>query len=429
MIRAMLNAARSGAAEIWAHKTRSVLSFLAIAVGSVVFIDAFSAIFHTYERLEKQREFSGLARMRIIQNQAASYSSPDDYVEPPAFGYEELKKLRAQAPEFYMVSGEARSWRNVMEYGGERVVASVAGVTPEWMKRDFGYTLRGRFINSHDMEEKLRVCVLIRKAPPPPGEKIYRKVYSNSNAFDTLVTHQDLLGKAVSIDGITFTVIGVAEEFPHSKRLQGFSGWREQTKVLVPVTTGANYGIVRGGGQLEVSIDAGDEAAFDDALRKVNNFLKVTFGDGDFFVVENQLEEIRKNMAARLKDAFVTISLGMLAFIAGGIGIMNVTLATVFARTKEIGIRRAVGASRSDIMLQFVVEAVLLGLIGGVLGSALGWLWGVPLKVILGMGASPIKPWMPLISVLIAAVTAFSFAIYPAWVAAGLKPADALRTE
>ncbi|MGD9643413.1 MAG: ABC transporter permease [Elusimicrobiales bacterium] len=429
MIRALLNAARSGAAEIWAHKTRSVLSFLAIAVGSVVFIDAFSAIFHTYERLERQREFSGLARMRIIQNQAASYSSPDDYVEPPSFGYDQLKKLREQAPEFHMISGEARSWRNVMEYQGERLVASVAGVTPEWMKRDFGYTLRGRFFNWHDMEEKLRVCVLIRRAPPPPAEKISRKAYSTGNAFDTLLTHNDLLGKTVKIDGITFTVIGVAEEFPHSRRLQGFSGYREQTKVLVPVTTGANYGIVRGGGQLEVSIDAGPEAGFDDALRKVNNFLKITFGDGDFFLVENQLEEIRKNMAARLKDAFVTISLGMLAFIAGGIGIMNVTLATVFARTKEIGIRRAVGASRSDIMLQFMVEAVLLGLIGGVLGSALGWLWGVPLKVILGMGASPIKPWMPLISILIAAVTAFAFAIYPAWVAAGLKPADALRAE
>ena len=429
MIRALLNAARSGAAEIWAHKTRSVLSFLAIAVGSVVFIDAFSAIFHTYERLEQQREFSGLARMRIIQNQAASYSSPDDYVEPPSFGYDQLKKLREQAPEFHMISGEARSWRNVMEYAGERLVASVAGVTPEWMKRDFGYTLRGRFFNWHDMEEKLRVCVLIRRAPPPPAEKIYRKAYSTGKAFDTLLTHNDLLGKTVKIDGITFTVIGVAEEFPHSKRLQGFSGYREQTKVLIPVTTGANYGIVRGGGQLEVSIDAGPEAGFDDALRKVNNFLKITFGDGDFFLVENQLEEIRKNMAARLKDAFVTISLGMLAFIAGGIGIMNVTLATVFARTKEIGIRRAVGASRSDIMLQFMVEAVLLGLIGGVLGSALGWLWGVPLKVILGMGASPIKPWMPLISILIAAVTAFAFAIYPAWVAAGLKPADALRAE
>lgn len=428
-MRALLNAARTGFTEIWAHKTRSLLSFLAIAVGSVVFIDAFAAIFSTHERLQLQREFSGLARMRIIQNQAASVSSPDEYVEPPAFTFEEVKKLRAYAPEFHMISAEARSWRNVMEYGGERLMASVAGVTPEWRKRDFGYELKGRFFNWHDIDEKLRVCVLIRKAPPPPGNKVARKTMNYSNAFDTLVTHQDLLGKTVSIDGIAFTVIGIAEEYPPSKRLQSFSGWREMTKVLVPITTGTNYGIVRGGNQVEVSIDAGEEAGFDDALRKVNNFLKITFGDGEFFLVENQMEEIQKNMAAVLKAGLVTISLGMLAFIAGGIGIMNVTLATVFARTKEIGIRRAIGARRSDIMLQFIVEAVMLGLIGGVLGSALGWLWGVPLKVIFGMGATPIKAWMPLLSVGIAALTAFAFAIYPAWVAAGLKPADALRAE
>lgn len=425
---ALLNAARTGFAEIWAHKTRSLLSFLAIAVGSVVFIDAFSAIFHTYQRLDQQREFSGLARMRIIQNNSASYSSPDDYVEPPSFTYDHLRKLREQAPEFHMVSGEMRSWRNVMEYQGERMIASVIGITPEWRRRDFGYDLRGRFFDQRDLDEKLRVCVLVRRAPPPPGEKFYRKLQYGGNAFDTLVTHADMLGRTVTLDGLTFTVIGVAEEFPHSRRLQNFSGYREQTKVLIPITTGVNYGIVRGQ-QMEVSIDAGAEAGFDEALRKVNNFLKINFGDGEFFVVENQLEEIRKNIAAQLKDALVTISLGMLAFIAGGIGIMNVTLATVFARTKEIGIRRAVGARRSDIMLQFIVEAVMLGLLGGVLGSALGWLWGVPLKVIFGMGASPIKPWMPLISVLIAALTAFAFAIYPAWVAAGLKPADALRAE
>ena len=430
MTRALASAARTGFAEIWAHKLRSSLSFLAIAVGSVVFIDAFAAIFHTYERLAKQREFSGLARMRIIQNNAASFSSPDDYVPPPDFTWEEVKKLREQAPEFYMISAEARSWRNVMEYNGERMVTSVAGVTPEWRKRDFGYNLRGRFIDWHDIDAKLRVCVLIAKAPPPASEKLVRKLQNvGGNAFDTLVTHNDLLGRTVSIDGISFTVIGVAQEFPYSKRLQSFSGYREGTKILIPITTAGNYGIGMRSGGLEVSIDAGDEAAFDDALRKVNNFLKVTFGDGELFLVENQLEDIRKNMAAQLKDAFVTISLGMLAFIAGGIGIMNVTLATVFARTKEIGIRRAIGASRSDIMLQFIVEAVMLGLIGGVLGSALGWLWGVPLKVIFGLGASPIKPWMPLISILIAAVTAFAFAIYPAWVAAGLKPADALRAE
>ncbi len=432
-MRAILNAARTGFAEIWAHKTRSVLSFLAIAAGSVVFIDAFSVIFDTYAALERQKQFSGLARMRIVENSSQRAASPDEYIQPPPFTYEEVKKLRRHAPEFHMISPEMTSYRNVMEYAGERMYAFSLGVNPEWTKRDFSYNLKGRFFDWHDVENNMRVCVLVKKAPPPPSnssDKTQRKIYNFTEAFDSLVSHNDMLGKTVKIDGITFTVIGVAEEMAYSKRPENLAGsYRNRVKVLMPVTTMSNYGLDMYGGDMEVYIDSGDEAGFQEAMRKVNNFIKITFGDGEFFLVENQLEAIQELIAKRVKDALVTISLGMLAFIAGGIGIMNVTLATVFARTREIGVRRAIGASRSDIMLQFIVEAVMLGLIGGLIGSALGYLWGIPLKVMLGMGASPIKAWMPLLSVFIAAFTAFAFAIYPAWVAAGLKPADALRAE
>lgn len=430
-MRALLNAVKTGFTEIWAHKTRSVLSFLAIAAGSLVFIDAFSAIFATYERLEKQKEISGMARMKISQNYSQTYSNPDDYVPPPVFTYDDVLRLREKMPELYMVSPEGRDWRNVLVYGEHRLTTSVMGVTPEWVKRDFIYTLKGRFLDWHDVKNKLRVCVLVKKAAPPPGNNLYKsrmKQYNFTGGFDMLVAHNDLLGKTVNIDGFTFTVIGVLEELPYSKRPDTIIGRSQEYKVLAPVTTLVHYNFI-GQQSLDINVDTGSEQNFDESMRKVNNFLKIRFGDGDFFVVENQLEIIRERIAASIKSALVTISLGMLAFLAGGIGIMNVTLATVFARTREIGIRRAIGASRRDIMLQFIVEAVMLGLIGGVLGSALGYLWGVPVKVMLGMGGSPIKAWMPLVAVLIAAVTAFVFAIYPAWVAAGLKPADALRAE
>lgn len=430
-MRALLNAVKTGFTEIWAHKTRSVLSFLAIAAGSVVFIDAFSAIFATYASLEQQKQVSGMARMKISQNYSQTYSNPDDYVPPPVFRYEDVLRLREKLPELYMVSPEGRDWRNVLVYGEHRLTTSVTGVTPEWVKRDFIYTLKGRFLDWHDVENKLRVCVLVKKAAPPPGNNLYKsrmKQYNFTGGFDMLVAHNDLLGKTVNIDGFTFTVIGVLEELPYSKRPDTIIGRSQEYKVLAPVTTLVHYNFI-GQQSLDINIDTGSEQNFDESMRKINNFLKIRFGDGDFFIVENQLEMIRERIAASIKSALVTISLGMLAFLAGGIGIMNVTLATVFARTREIGIRRAIGASRRDIMLQFIVEAVMLGLIGGVLGSALGYLWGVPVKVMLGMGGSPIKAWMPLVAVFIAAFTAFAFAIYPAWVAAGLKPADALRAE
>ena len=97
-MKSLLNAVRTGFTEIWAHKTRSVLSFLAIAAGSVVFIDAFSEIFATYERFERQKQVSGMARLKISQNYAQSYSSPDDYVAPPAISYDDVVSLREKMP-------------------------------------------------------------------------------------------------------------------------------------------------------------------------------------------------------------------------------------------------------------------------------------------------------------------------------------------
>jgi len=412
---------------------RSVLSFMAIAVGSVVFIDSFAAIFSTYDRLQKQKEVSGIARLKITQDYNQTSADPDEYTPPPTITYEDAVSLKNKLPGLYMVSPEVQNWRNTLEFEGKRVVTTLTGVTPEWAKRDFVYTLKGRFLDWHDVENKLRVCVLVRKAVPPPTNELNKtrmKQWDYTAAFDVLVSHSDMLGKTIKLDDVTFTVIGVLEELPASKAPDIILPQNRDYKVLAPVTTLAHYGFIdEENDSMDLSVDAGDENNFAESLKLVENFLKIRFGGDESFLIDNQMELIKDTIDASIKASLVTISLGMLAFLAGGIGIMNITLATVFARTKEIGIRRAVGASRGDIMLQFIVEAAMLGLIGGVLGSVLGYVWGVPVKEMLGLGQSPIKLWMPAVSVLIATFTAFVFAIYPAWVAASLKPADALRTE
>ncbi|MDA8131797.1 MAG: ABC transporter permease [Elusimicrobia bacterium] len=432
-MRELFNAARTGIAEIWAHKTRSVLSFLAIAAGSVVFIDASSAIVNTYSRLKSQRAVSGVARLKVSANTGMSFSNPDaGYQESPKITYDDVLELRRRIPGLYMVSPEMRVYWNIVTYDGRRYIANTYGVTPDWTKRDFTYRLRGRFINDYDMEHKQRVCVLVRKAPPPPRsdlEKTRAREWNLTGPFDDLMSHGDLLDRTVTMGGLTFTVVGVLEQLPYSERPDLLIRRNAGFQVLAPLTTIDSYSSFRSEDTLDVNIDTGDEAAFGETMRKIRNFFKIRFGSEDAFLLEDQMGMIRDTIAKRFKDALVTISLGMLAFLAGGIGIMNVTLATVFARTKEIGIRRAIGASRRDIMLQFMVEAVMLGTMGGVLGSVLGWLWDGPVKVMLGMGGGHIRAWIPLASVLIAALTAFAFAIYPAWVAASLNPADALRAE
>ena len=133
----------------------------------------------------------------------------------------------------------------------------------------------------------------------------------------------------------------------------------------------------------------------------------------------------------RVKDALADLKkmlfLGLIAMIAGGIGIMNVTMAVIFSRTKEIGIRRALGATKRDILAQFLVESMLLGLCGSFAGMLLGY----TAVVYMAADASQMtfSWWVVALSVLIALVTSFLFALYPAWQASKLRPVDALKYE
>jgi putative ABC transport system permease protein len=431
MLKQILNAMRTGLLEIRAHKTRSVLSFLSIAVGSVVFMDAFASIYHTYKMVRMQKETSGIARLRI----APQYSNWGDVEsskkrDAGVLTYDDVVDLKTKMPELFMVSPEANDW-DVVSYKDRRFLSSMSGITPEWRKRDFFYKLRGRFLDWDDVKNTVRVCVVIKRAIPPPSNSLYKAVrqsYDYTRKIKDFIAHTDLLGKTIKLNKFDFTVIGVLEELPESKRpMNGFSFG--QSSVLAPITTMQKYGIVDTRRSLELEIDTGEEQTFYDKLKNIKQFLQIRFGDLEAFSVQDKMDDYKSKVRQSIMNAMATLSLGMLAFIAGGIGIMNVTLATVFARTKEIGIRRALGASRWDIMLQFMVEGVMLGLMGGLLGSVLGYFWGGPIKVILGMPQVYVEPWMALIAILIAAFTAFAFAIYPAWLAASLKPADALRTE
>ncbi|HOW90450.1 MAG TPA: hypothetical protein PL037_09210, partial [Elusimicrobiales bacterium] len=152
-MRALLNAAKTGLAEIRRHKLRSALSFMSIAVGSVVFMDSFASIISVNDRLREQRRISGVARMEISPNYDQVFSDPDDYKPPPVIKYEDARRLRSELSDAFMVSAESGSEINVLEYGGRRMVARLNGVTPEWAKRDFTYGLKGRFLDWNDVEK------------------------------------------------------------------------------------------------------------------------------------------------------------------------------------------------------------------------------------------------------------------------------------
>ena len=180
-------------------------------------------------------------------------------------------------------------------------------------------------------------------------------------------------------------------------------------------------------GETSIRILTGKESTARIAAKSLTSFLRSRFGPEEKPNIEFFSDTLQTELKNARKSLNKMLFMGIIAMIAGGIGIMNVTMAVIFSRTKEIGIRRALGASRKDILFQFLVEAMLLGFLGSCAGMVLGYI--AVLHLAKDISQMTFAWWVVALSVLIALITSFLFALYPAWQAAKLKPVDALRSD
>ncbi len=312
------------------------------------------------------------------------------------------------------VAPEVDSFGQIV-YQGNNTNARVLGVTPEYQDATNSQPAEGDFISATNVTGRsLDACI-------------------GSAVADTLFTGQDPVGQTIRINNVPFRVSCVMQ----SKGGTGFLSVDNQ--VFVPLTTAqarlSRAGQFRGGQSISViNIQLTDQSVSQSVTDQVGQVLRqrhhVTFQD-DFTI---QSEQDILNTATSVTDA-LTLFLGGVAaisLIVGGIGIMNIMLVSVTERTREIGIRKAVGARRADILSQFLTEATVLSVAGGVIGTALGW--GISRLVgNVSLGATRITPEVDLSAVLLA--VGFSvgiglfFGIYPALRASSLHPIDALRYE
>ncbi|UPT75657.1 MAG: ABC transporter permease [Elusimicrobiota bacterium] len=354
---------RSALQEIGAHRTRSAMTALSLSIGIAAMLFTFSQTAGMMKRYDDALRLAGPGRLVISPRRGYAGKGLS-----PGLTFSDAREIRLRYPELYMVSprnshygldGRLDSFKN-----GDLVGR---GITPEWAKRDWVYTMRGRMLNERDLAESARVCVLVEAGSWI--KKPFWAKYWPEQALTKHISRRDPLGRRILLGEHLFTVVGVLKEPPKDLDPRWFRTWGGSGQVLVPLTTlqrslmpryQKNPDVVE-----EIAVDTGDAETAAAYLRRIKVLLLARHrGEEDFEIKDYR--EIMQSALKQMKEFVVSIMIiGLVAILASGIGIMNVTLATIFSRVKEIGIRRALGATRADIIWQFTSEAMMLGVLGG----------------------------------------------------------------
>jgi putative ABC transport system permease protein len=395
-----------------AHKLRSALTLLGVLVGVFSIVVVMTALRVMASAIESELSQLGDQTFMIRKYPIILFTRPEGMEKiwrRKNITLPEGRRLQESVTLARAVGVEAHFWAGQIQTRYKRTSPDVPlyGDTPgsftarNWIVQD------GRGITDADMEGARDVCVL--------GNSLARTIFPAGPA----------VGERVKIDGLNYTVVGVLQA-------KGGSLGSDQDKfAVIPITTGLNrYGYIWR--SLTILVQARDRASYDTCVEEVRGLLrvirKVPPGEPDSFDIASN-----DSLIAQFRAFTLTVRVGVgvvssIALLAAGIGIMNIMLVSVTERTREIGVRRAVGAKKRNIMTQFIIEAIVLCEIGGVIGVLCGILGGNATAWFFKL--DPVIPldWIGL-GLLICSVVGVVFGTYPAWKAANLDPIESLRYE
>lgn len=409
MIDTLLSVFRISIKAIFANKMRAALTSLGIVIGVAAVITMLAVGSGTQKSMEDRfsRFGTNILYLRQPWNLDESISSPKDITMDDVRAVRRLRGVTAAAP--YISSGFA------VKYGITETSIDVLATDTDIFKTYDWQLASGREFTQREVDTYAQVAIL------------------GDTSAKTIFNDVDPIGKIVIFDEIPFTIIGVMK-----KNGQGGFGFDMDEGTLIPYTTG------------KVKMNTGwkseNRRALDQVIIRVDDFnkideLKVSISNAirnthkihplgkDDFQLDDFASFVEEAKAASKTMGILLGVIGAVSLLVGGIGVMNIMLVSVTERTREIGIRMAIGATSADIRLQFLAEAVTLSCFGGIIGVLLG----IGVTLIVAANSTSIPAQLSISSVIISfafsAATGIFFGYYPAHKASKLTPIDALRYE